>query len=216
MQLIFVIYSNPNRKYIWAKTKLLAATKDLEAAKNVLSRFNPTVTEIDQFKVLLLLSQNTTDSVSEALSIYEQAEAGDLNATIGKCKCYLRLDKQRDITRNINGIIHGEATHSNFSIFAEAFLMMTYISLKDGQIDEADKYVERALDLNKSCGKAWELKGIIAEKKKEFLYAADAYKMAWNLSGHADLGIGFKLAVNYMRSGRAARGVPHFVLYTHE
>jgi hypothetical protein len=37
------------------------------------------------------------------------------------------------------------------------------------------------------------------EKKKEFLSAADAFKQAWDLSGHADLAIGFKLAVNYMR-----------------
>lgn len=199
MQLIFVIYSNPNRKYVWCETKPLATAKDLEAAKKVLLRFDPSVCDVDQFQALFLLSQNTTDSVTEALKIYEEADADDLNATIGKCKCFLRLDKQRDATRNLNGIIHGEATHSNFSIFVEAFLMMTYISLKDGQIDEADRYVERALDLNKSCGKAWEMKGIIAEKKKEFLFAADAYKMAWNLSGHADLGIGFKLAVNYMR-----------------
>ena len=199
MQLIFVIYSNPNRKYVWCETKPLSTAKDLQAAEKVLARLDPSVVDVDQFYALLLLSRNTTESVTEALKLYSDCDDGDLNATIGKCKCFLRLDKQRDATRHLNGIIHGEPTHSNFSVFVEAFLMMTYISLKDGQLDEADRYVQRALELNRSCGKAWEMKGIIAEKKKEFLGAADAYKQAWDLSGHRDLGIGFKLAVNYMR-----------------
>ena len=95
--------------------------------------------------------------------------------------------------------------------FAAAAAAHRVLSEKTGQGAEFTGWLELPRLIKRT-----ELKGIIAEKKKEFLYAADAYKMAWNLSGHADLGIGFKLAVNYMRSGRAARGVPHFVLYTHE
>jgi tetratricopeptide repeat protein 21B len=40
---------------------------------------------------------------------------------------------------------------------------------------------------------------LIAENKKDFMDAADAFRHAWDLSGKADLGIGFKLALNYMR-----------------
>jgi tetratricopeptide (TPR) repeat protein len=112
---------------------------------------------------------------------------------------YLRLDRQRDATRNLNGIVHGEPNHANFALFVEAFLMMTHICLKDQQIDEAERYAEKALALNKSSGKAWEMKGMLAEKKKEYIAAANAYKRAWDISGHADLGVGFRLAVNYMR-----------------
>lgn len=197
--LIFMIYANPNRKFVWCETKPLATAKDLEAAKKILGKFDPTIIDIPQYQAQLLLSQNTQDSIQQALEIYKESDDNDLNATIGKCKCFLRLDRQRDATRHLNGIIHGEPTHANFSVFVESFLMMTYISIKENQIDEAEKYVDRALDLNRSCGKAWEMRALLYEKKKEYLAAADAFKQAWDLSGHTDLGIGFKLAVNYMK-----------------
>jgi tetratricopeptide repeat protein 21B len=199
LKLIFDIYSNPNRKYVWSETKPLATSKDLDAAKKILTRFNQAAVDVRAFEALLLLSQNTTESVTQALAIYEEGDGNDLRVVLGKCKCYLRLDRQRDATRHLNGIVHGQPTHSNISVFVEAFLMMAFICLKDQQIDEADKYAGKALDLDKSSGKAWELRGNVFEKKKEYRNAADAHQFAWDLSGHSDLGIGFKLALNYMR-----------------
>ena len=199
LQLIFFIYANPNRKYVWCETKPLATSKDLDAAKKVLSKLDPSTIDVQQFKAILLLSQNTTESVTEALEIYNQGDNDDINSIIGRCKCFIRLDKQRDATKYLNGIIHGEATHQNFATFVEAFLMMTYISIKDSQIDEADRYVDRAIELNRSCLKAWEMKAILSEKKKDYMSAAEAFKQAWDLSSHTQLGIGFKLALNYMR-----------------
>ena len=89
--------------------------------------------------------------------------------------------------------------YMNVSVYVEAFLMMTYISIKEQQPDEAEKYVDNAIELNKSCHKAWELKAALCEKKKDYITAVEAYKHAWDLSSHTQLGIGFKLALNYMR-----------------
>jgi tetratricopeptide repeat protein 21B len=199
LQLIFDVYSNPNRKYVWCETKPLAPQKNLDAARKILTKVDPNAIDIRAWEALLMLSKNTVDTVTEALQIYSQNDDSDLGNVIGKCKCYLRLDRQRDATRNLNGIVHGTPTHGNFALFVEAFLMMTFICLKDQQIDEAERYADKALELNKSSGKAWEMKGLIAEKKKEYMAAADSFRKAWDISGHTDLGIGFKLAVNYMR-----------------
>ncbi|KAK8885733.1 Tetratricopeptide repeat protein 21B [Tritrichomonas musculus] len=200
MQLIFYIYANPNRKFVWCETKPLATSKDLEAAKKVLSRFDPTVIDVQQHRATLLLSMNTEESIKEALEIYKEEDDNDLSAIIGRCRCFLRLGEQREATKYLNGIIHEEPTHQNSEEFSEAFLMMTYISIKDSQIDEADKYVEKAIELNRSCTKAWEMRAALFEKKKDYPLAADAYKQAWELSSHSQLGIGFKLALNYMRA----------------
>lgn len=199
LQLIFMIYVNPNQKFNWCETKPLATSKDLDAAKKVLTRFDPTQSDIQQLRAMLLLSANTTESVTEALEIFKEGDDEDLNAMIGKCKCFIRLDQQREATKLLNGIVHGEPDHMNVSIYVEAFLMMTYISIKEQQPDEAEKYVDKALELNKSCNKAWELKAALCEKKKDYLNAVDAYKHAWDLSSHTQLGTGFKLALNYMR-----------------
>jgi tetratricopeptide repeat protein 21B len=201
LQMIFEVYSNPNRKYVWCETKPLASPKDLESARKVLGRFDRSAGDFQRWHAQLLLATNTNESVTEALRVYSDEDVEDLSVVIGKCKCFLRLDRQREATRNLNQLIHGQQpNHFNFAEYVEAFLMMTFISLKEKQMDEAEKYVEKALDLNKSCGKAWELKGIIFERKKEFVGAADAFKQAWELSGHADLGIGFKLAMNFMKA----------------
>lgn len=200
MQMIFIIYANPNRKFVWCETKPLATSKDLEAAKKVLSRLDPNSVDIQQLRATLLMSQNTTESIKEALEIFKEEDDNDINVIIGRCKCYLRLGEQREVTRSLNNIIHEEAAHQNFAVFSEAFLMMTYISIKDQQIDEAEKYVDKAIDLDRSSIKAWEMRAALFEKKKDYPSAADSYKQAWDLSSHTQLGIGFKLALNYMRA----------------
>ncbi|KAH0786423.1 TPR Domain containing protein [Histomonas meleagridis] len=197
LTLIFLIYVNPNRKYVWCEKKPLATSKDLEAAKKVLSRID--LNDIRQYNALILLSQNTDESVNEALKIYNECDDNDLNIIIGRCKCFIRLDRQKEATRNLNGIIHGKPNNSNINVFVEAFLIMTHISIKENQYDEAIKYVERAIELNQSCGKAWEMRANLFEMKKEYLEAADSYKHAWELSCKTDLGVGFKLAFNYMK-----------------
>jgi tetratricopeptide repeat protein 21B len=75
------------------------------------------------------------------------------------------------------------------------------------QIDEASPYVEKALGLNRSSGKAWEMKGVMAEKKKEYIPEAEALRKAWNLSGHSDLGVWFRRAVNYMKGQDPAEAI---------
>jgi tetratricopeptide repeat protein 21B len=185
---------------VWCESKPLATPKDLASAQKILSKLDSGASDYPHLQALLHLSKNTAESVAAALDIYKDGDSNDLITTIGKCQCFLRLDKQKDATRLLNGIVHGEPSHSTFSIFVEAFLMMTFITVKDGQIDEAEKYVAKALALNRSCAKAWEFKGALGEKKKDYTAAAEGYRQAWELGGKLDLGIGFKLAVSYMRA----------------
>jgi hypothetical protein len=114
--------------------------------------------------------------------IYEKV-GDDIHQTIGECRGFMRLDRRRDASRNLNGIIHGEPTHAAFALFVEAFLMMTYESMRNRQDDEAEKYVQKAIGLDGSCAKAWEVKRVLAEKRKEYRVAADASRERWELSG---------------------------------
>jgi hypothetical protein len=124
---------------VWCETKPLATQKDLDSAKKIMAKFQPGSVDVRTLEALLLLSQNTTDSVTQALRIYSEGDEDDIQTIIWKCKCFLRLDRQRDTTRHLNGIVHGEPAHSNVSAFVEAYLMMAFIGLKDQQIDEALK-----------------------------------------------------------------------------
>ena len=200
LQFIFMIYSNPNRKYMWRETGPLTEPQNLKSAAKIIKKIQDLGADITLNNAQLLLSQNTDDSVKKALEIYNKCDEDNLQIIIGKCKCYLRLNKQRDATKLLNGIIHGEPTHANFSVFVEAFLMMTYISTKEQSFDDAEKYVEKAIELDKGSGKAWEMRGVLYEKRKDYMKAAESYKEAWDLSSESDLTVGFKLALNYMKA----------------
>jgi tetratricopeptide repeat protein 21B len=215
-QLIFMIYANPHRKYVWCETQPLATQKNLELAQKFLSRI---LTNGDnrQLRALLLLARNTEESVNEALAIYESEEDDDLVAILGRCKCYLRLGRQRDATRNLNGIVHGEPSQSKLEVFVEGFLMMAFISIRENQFDEAEKYVQRAIELDRGCAKAWEFKGGIAERKKDYAAAVDGFRHAWKLSGNTDFAVGYKLAVSCMRGEDPVEAikVARFILEKH-
>jgi tetratricopeptide repeat protein 21B len=195
-----MIYVNPSRKYVWCEMQPLASAKDLESTRRFLGKLNSSVVDVTQFDALLLLSENTTDSVTNALVIYENGNDDDLAAALGKCRCYLRLGRQRDATRNLNGIIHREPTHSTFDIFVESFIMMTHISIKENQMDEAEKYVQWAIEIDRGSVKAWDMKGTLADKRKDHSAAVDAFRRGWTISEMADLAVGYKLAVSCMRA----------------
>ncbi|KIY94717.1 Tetratricopeptide repeat protein 21B [Monoraphidium neglectum] len=71
----------------------------------------------------------------------------------------------------------------------------------------------RCLKHNKSCARAWELNGSIAEREQAYADAATNYEAAWRLTGRSDPAVGYKLAFNYLKAGRlvdaivAAQGV---------
>jgi tetratricopeptide repeat protein 21B len=60
----------------------------------------------------------------------------------------------------------------------------------------------RCLKYNKSCSRAWELLGSIAEREQAYKDAANHYEHAWKLATQADQAVGYKLAFNYMKAGR--------------
>ena len=60
----------------------------------------------------------------------------------------------------------------------------------------------RCLKYNKSCSKAWELLGSIAEREQAYKDAANNYEHAWKLSTEANTAVGYKLAFNHMKAGR--------------
>lgn len=72
----------------------------------------------------------------------------------------------------------------------------------------------RCIKFNRSCIKAWELLGCIAEREQAFKDAASHYEHSWKLSGQTNTAVGYRLAFNYLRAGKhvEATTVAHTVL----
>ena len=196
----FHIKANPSRKFPWCETKPLATPKDLEGAEKALKRLRNQGVDTLQMEATLLLSRNTQETVQQALDIYNSMKSDDPSTVVGMCRCFIRLNQQQNATRYLNSIIHSEPKPNEISSYVEAFLMMTQISIKDSSFDEAEKYVNQAIQLDKSCGKAWEMLASLYEKKKDYDAAATALEGAWKLTSQSDCYIGYRLAVAYMKA----------------
>lgn len=196
----FHIYANPSRKFVWCETRPLGSNSELQSAEKILKRLENTGVDTTQLEASLLLSRNTTETITKALEIFQSCNGDDLNITLGKCRCWMRLDQQKDVTRNLNSIIHSVPTTSENACFVEAYLMITQISLKDDSLNEAREYVEKAIELDKSCVKAWEMAAQISEKQKDWASSAFYLEKAWNLTGKNDCNIGYRLCLSYMKA----------------
>lgn len=59
--------------------------------------------------------------------------------------------------------------------------------------------------MNKSLTKAEELMGVIKEKDGKLLVAAEHYNAAWVMSNMRNAAVGFRLALNYLKTKRFVR-----------
>jgi tetratricopeptide repeat protein 21B len=66
----------------------------------------------------------------------------------------------------------------------------------------AQDLCHRCLRHNKSCARAKELLGSIAEREAAYADAAAHYDAAWKLTGRSKAAIGYKLAFNYLKAAR--------------
>merc|ERR1712091_562577 len=62
--------------------------------------------------------------------------------------------------------------------------------------------LKNCLKYNKSMIKAEELMGLIKEKEKAYVDAAEHYAVAWKMSNKKNGGVGFRLAFNYLKADR--------------
>ncbi|KAF8072682.1 TTC21B [Scenedesmus sp. PABB004] len=86
--------------------------------------------------------------------------------------------------------------------FERAWLALADVHVSGGALDAAQELARRCLRYNKSCARAWELLGAVAEREAAHADAAGHYERAWRLGGAAACGVGYKLAVSHLRAGR--------------
>lgn len=75
-----------------------------------------------------------------------------------------------------------------------------YISVNKYDLAEAE--LKKVLKFNKSNVKAEELMGLIKEKEKAYVDAAEHYDKAFKMSHFRNGAVGFRLAFNYIKAAR--------------
>jgi tetratricopeptide repeat protein 21B len=132
----------------------------------------------------------------------------------------LQVMKQTPKARNhLKRLMKNNATltSDDDDAMEKGYLLLSSIHIESGKYDLAQDLLKRALNVNKSCCRAWELMGLIYEKEQSYRDASDCYEQAWRLMDSADPGVGFKLAFNYLKARRHVQAIDvcHKVLESH-
>ncbi|XP_034111910.1 tetratricopeptide repeat protein 21B-like isoform X4 [Drosophila nasuta] len=80
-----------------------------------------------------------------------------------------------------------------------SWLLLADIYIHANKLEVAESLVDRVLEYNKSCTKAYELAGYIAEKNQSYNNAIKYYENAWKSCGRSKPHIGYKLALSNMK-----------------
>lgn len=98
-------------------------------------------------------------------------------------------------------------TFENAEYLEKCWLLLGDLYIQSNKTDIAVELLKKVQHHNKSCGKSYELQGLIAEKEQNYRLAAINYEVAWRLCGKSKAAIGYKLAYNHMKSKRYADAI---------
>lgn len=132
---------------------------------------------------------------------------GLVGPTLGIATALVQL---KQIQRAKNHLKRLSRTNWNFEeaeYLERSWLILADIYINANKFDVAETLIDKVLEHNKSCTKAYELGGYIAEKSQLYKDAVKKYNNAWTYSGRSKPHIGYKLAYNYMKTKRFAEAI---------
>ncbi|RHY82764.1 hypothetical protein DYB26_007382 [Aphanomyces astaci] len=199
------IYINPDSENLWDNPD--DSNKDqmenMRIANALLDELSPDKSvRIRVLECYAAMSAKTKPMVEKAtatlLELLEE-DRDNVPALLGTCQSKARNQLKRIAKMNYDAAIPDE--------FERSYILLADIYVNRAKYDLAQELCKKALQHNKSSGKAWELLGLIMEKEQSYQDAADCYHEAWKCGGEASAPIGFKLAFNYLKAKRFVEAI---------
>ncbi|XP_041662255.1 tetratricopeptide repeat protein 21B [Cheilinus undulatus] len=159
-------------------------------------------------------------NVEKALSVFTEIannEKDHVPALLAMATAYMMLKQTPRARNQLKRIAKMNWSIVDADEFEKSWLLLADIYIQSGKYDMAGDLLQRCLNHNKSCCKAYEYRGYIMEKEQAFRDAASSYEMAWKYGNRTNPTIGYKLAFNYLKAKRYvdAIDVCHKVLGAH-
>lgn len=141
------------------------------------------------------------ESALKDLTELMQNEGSPLMVTVvyGIAFALVQLKQVHRAKNHLKRIARLNWSYEDAEYLERSWLLLADIYIHANKLDVAETFVERVLEYNKSCTKAYELAGYIAEKTQQYTDAAKNYEKAWKSCGRSKPHIGYKLAMNYMK-----------------
>ncbi|GFY70133.1 tetratricopeptide repeat protein 21B [Trichonephila inaurata madagascariensis] len=128
-------------------------------------------------------------------------------AILGSAMAYLVLKQTPRARNQLKRIAKTTWNFSDAEYLEKAWLLLADIYIKAGKFPSASEMLDKVLLYNKSCTKAYDLYGYIAEKEQNYRDAVKNFEKAWLLTSKLNPVIGYKLAFNNMKAKRYAEAI---------
>ncbi|XP_077436389.1 tetratricopeptide repeat protein 21B-like isoform X2 [Vanacampus margaritifer] len=167
-----------------------------------------------------LLATKQKVNIEKALSAFTEITTNmeaHVPALLGIATAFMMLKQSPQARNQLKQIIKMTWNIVDADEFEKSWLLLANIYIHSGKYDLADDLLKRCLNHNKSCCKAYEYRAFIMEKEQAFCDAAFNYKLAWKYGNQFNPNVGYKLALNYLKSKQNfdAIDVCHKVLAAH-
>lgn len=116
--------------------------------------------------------------------------------------CLFIMKKSSDARNYLKTVVKLDYQLEFADFFEQAWTLMADYYISVNKYDLAEAELKKCLKYNKSNIKAEELMGLIKEKEKAYVDAADHYQRAFTMSNKKNGGVGFRLAFNYLKANR--------------
>ncbi|XP_055385031.1 tetratricopeptide repeat protein 21B-like [Condylostylus longicornis] len=160
----------------------------------------------------LLLASKQKFEIEKALQdlteIASQEEYRELVGPVYGISCAFIYMKQTQRAKNqLKRIAKNTWNFEEAEYLERCWLILADLYIQANKYDIAQEFLQKVLKHNKSCAKAYEFQGYIAEKEQSYKNAASAYDNAWRFGGKSKPQIGYKLAQNHMKVKKYADAV---------
>ncbi|KAH3767764.1 tetratricopeptide repeat protein 21B [Pelomyxa schiedti] len=186
-----------------------SSASSIASAKELMRELPETFQQSIDFRVMenmcLILTRNKSlcEQANTALTKIvgpEEAPPAHLGALIALAIGHMALKQAPKARNQLRRLTKIPITNENLGRLERGHVLLAHLCIQNGKNEQALEYIEKCLEVNRSCSKAYELYGLIKEKEGLHKEAADKYVVAWNISRRTDLTVGYKLAFNYLKA----------------
>jgi tetratricopeptide repeat protein 21B len=169
--------------------------------------------------MVLIATKNRTNIESALASFMQMCniEKENIGALYGSAVAYMALKDSQKARHQLRNVAKMAWTVDDAEDLEKSWLLLADMSIQAGRTDVAVELLERCLQRNRSCCKAYEYVGHIMEKEQKFKEAMANYEKAWRYGNKNNPTVGYKLAFNYLKAKRIVEAIDvcHQVLAAH-
>ena len=202
------IYLNPANEMIFSSqgdTGYSTTEANIQMAKELIEDLQKTGVDTSILDCNALISSKNKAELDSAVKTLQNLLAKNKDyvpALVAMALAKFIRKKSSDARNYLKTVIKNDFQLEFADYFEKAWLLMADYYISVNKFDLAEAELKKVLKYNKSNVKAEELMGLIKEKEKSYVDAAQHYSRAFAMSNRKNAAVGFRLAFNYLKAQR--------------